>query len=171
MPRLAVAMLIVAILTGVIVATITLTRTSGSGSDPSNPQANASGEDNSATPPSNQKVEERHEAVVPVVIIEKNRQRNSEKRADNATQAVIKLAALVPPVLPPLDTVFDFAPGQKIAHDLGSSEPDLADTEMLRIEIETGNPEIRIIWFTPKALDSLEKPATEITTESIQENL
>jgi hypothetical protein len=79
-------------------------------------------------------------------------------------------------VLPPVSNTIDSEPGQSIAHGAGSSDaggadPIPADTDMLRIEIQTGNPEIRIIWFTPKALDGLEKPATETSIELIQETL
>jgi hypothetical protein len=171
MPRLAVAMLIVAILTGVIVATITLTRSPGSASDPPDFQANAPSHDTAVTPSKEKEGQEPQKAFVPVLIPPTNRLQDRKKHSNSAIQSVIRLAALVPPVLPPLGSALDSSFEQSVAGGLGSPQADPADTEMLRIEIETGNPEIRIIWFTPKALDSLEKPATEISTESIQETL
>jgi anti-sigma factor RsiW len=171
MPRLAMAMLVIAILAGVIVATITLTRSPRSASDRSALQANAPRDETGVAPSKEKEGEEPQKAFVPVQIPPTNRPQDRKTPADKAIQSVIRLAALAPPVRPPLGSALDSSFEQSIAGGLGPSDADPADTEMLRIEIETGNPEIRIIWFTPKALDSLEKPATEISTESIQETL
>src|SRR5262245_23382813 len=165
MPRLALAMLIVAILVGVLVATIALTRTTGS--DSRDLQTNYPPSNNSPTPPGGEKFTEKREVIDDAVIHPTKRQRSTNR----TMQSVIKFASLVPPVLPPRANTPDFAAEQDSAASLGTFEVDLADTEMLRIEIETGDPQIRIIWFTPKALDGLEKPATETRTESIQETL
>jgi anti-sigma factor RsiW len=42
-----------------------------------------------------------------------------------------------------------------------STEPEGGDDQMLRIEILTSDPNVRIIWFAPKEIDSQTRPVTD----------
>jgi anti-sigma factor RsiW len=174
-PRPAMAMLVIAILIGILIAVVTFNRDALPVSDSAD--LNAKHQSNDKTTPSTVPAIEEHQAagaegLIPTMV----RQPGGKRSSHGTIQSVLKLAALVPMVLPPVSNTIDSEPGQSIAHGAGSSDAGgadtiPADTDMLRIEIQTGNPEIRIIWFTPKALDGLEKPATETSIELIQETL
>ena len=53
-------------------------------------------------------------------------------------------------------------PEPRISYELPFIEPSKDSREVLRIEIQTGDPSIRIIWFAPRQTDSQQsKPASD----------
>ena len=62
---------------------------------------------------------------------------------------------------PPLRTEEVVSQATSIEQVNGSADVPADSREMLRIEIQTSDPNIRIIWFAPKETDSPTKPVTD----------